>query len=154
MTVVIVGGTKACLRTGKPDFPAVLGGCDCCPPQAQVVGKPVLAGIRRQIVFAKVRTSAVAGLDGTRSGSDPQWLWFRFAFGATFRRANFRLVRTLQEEQQLVQAISSNFRYSGVKFIYGALLDPPTTGARRVPDLRSPTCELQTTGFTRRTCPL
>jgi len=69
MTVVIVGGIaqKPALELVSRTFQQFSERCDCCPPQAQVVGKPVLAGIRRQELYLpRLEQHAVGWLDGTR----------------------------------------------------------------------------------------
>lgn len=130
MTVVIVGGIaqKSALELVSRTFQQFSKRCDCCPPQSQAVVKPVLAGIGRQELYLPRLEQARLLMAWTGPGVDQ----LRSAYGLDLLSVllsegrTSRLVRELREEQQLVQAISSNFslqRESSL-FTISALLDP------------------------------
>jgi len=116
-----------------------------------MVLKPVLAGISRQLYLPRLEQARLLMADGTRSGSAPQCLWFRFALGATVRGRTSRLVREM-EEQQLVQAISNFFRWDESLFTIVALLDPQQLGVESLICAQLVSCRIH--WFTRGTCPL
>lgn len=128
MTVVIVGGIaqEPALELVNRTFQQFSKRSEC--PQSEAVGKPLLAGIRRQeLCFPRLEQARLLmawtgpGVDQLGSAYGLDLLSVLLAEGRSSR-----LVRELREEQQLVQAISSNFslqRESSL-FTISAWLEP------------------------------
>lgn len=129
MTVVIVGGIAQdpAMELVSRTFQQFSERCDCAP-QTEVAAEPLLAGIRRQEINLPRLEQARLMMAWTGPGVDQ----LRNAYGLDLLSVllsegrSSRLVRELREEQQLVQAISSNFslqRESSL-FTISALLEP------------------------------
>ena len=110
-TVVIVGGIpqEPALEIVNQSFQQFSQRSDF--PQVEVMGQPLIAGIRRQELYlprleqARLLIAWVGpGVEQLRSAYGLDLLSVLLAEGRSSR-----LVRTLREEQQLVQAVSSNF---------------------------------------------
>ncbi len=148
MTVVIVGGIaqEPALELVSRTFQQFLERSDC--PESEAVGEPLLAGIRRQEISLPRLEQARLLMAWTGPGVDR----LRSAYGLDLLSVllsegrSSRLVQELREEQQLVQAISSNFslqRESSL-FTISAWLEPQHL--ERVENLiRVALDELQTT---------
>jgi predicted Zn-dependent peptidase len=148
MTVVIVGGIaqEPALELVNRTFQQFLERSDC--PESEAVGEPLLAGIRRQEINLPRLEQARLLMAWTGPGVDR----LRSAYGLDLLSVllsegrSSRLVQELREEQQLVQAISSNFslqRESSL-FTISAWLEPQHL--ERVENLiRVALDELQTT---------
>jgi predicted Zn-dependent peptidase len=148
MTVVIVGGIaqEPALELVSRTFQQFLERSDC--PELEAVGEPLLAGIRRQEISLPRLEQARLLMAWTGPGVDR----LRSAYGLDLLSVllsegrSSRLVQELREEQQLVQAISSNFslqRESSL-FTISAWLEPQHL--ERVENLiRVALDELQTT---------
>jgi len=148
MTVVIVGGIaqEPALEMVNRTFQQFLERSDC--PESEAVGEPLLAGIRRQEISLPRLEQARLLMAWTGPGVDR----LRSAYGLDLLSVllsegrSSRLVQELREEQQLVQAISSNFslqRESSL-FTISAWLEPQHL--ERVENLiRVALDELQTT---------
>jgi len=148
MTVVIVGGIaqEPALELVNRTFQQFLERSDC--PESEAVGEPLLAGIRRQEISLPRLEQARLLMAWTGPGVDR----LRSAYGLDLLSVllsegrSSRLVQELREEQQLVQAISSNFslqRESSL-FTISAWLEPQHL--ERVENLiRVALDELQTT---------
>lgn len=111
MTVVIVGGItqEPAVELVSRVFQQFSERSDC--PQSEVVGKPLLAGIRREELYLPRLEQARLLMAWTGPGVDD----FRSAYGLDLLSVllaggrSSRLVRELREDQQLVQGIYSNF---------------------------------------------
>lgn len=128
MTVVIVGGIaqEHALELVSQSFQPFLRS-DC--PQSEAVGKPLsMTGIRRQELYLPRLEQARLLIAWTGPGVAQ----FRSAYGLDLLSVllaegrSSRLVRQLREEQQLVQAISSNFslQRDSSLFTISAWLEP------------------------------
>ncbi len=127
MTVVIVGGVaqEHALDLVSQSFQPFLRS-DC--PQSEAVGPLPMAGIRRQELYLPRLEQARLLIAWTGPGVDQ----FRSAYGLDLLSVllaegrSSRLVRQLREEQQLVQAISSNFslQRDSSLFTISAWLEP------------------------------
>lgn len=128
MTVVIVGGIaqEPALELVNRTFQQFSDRRHC--PQSEVVGEPLLAGIRRQELYLPRLEQARLLMAWTGPGVDH----FRSAYGLDLLSVllaegrSSRLVRELREDQQLVHAISSNFslQRSSSLFTISAWLEP------------------------------
>lgn len=128
MTVVIVGGIpqEPALELVSQSFQKFSKRCDF--PLVEVMGEPLLAGIRRQELYlprieqARLLMAWIGpGVEQCRSAYGLDLLSVVLAEGRTSR-----LVQVLREERQLVQAVSSNFslqRESSL-FTISAWLEP------------------------------
>ena len=128
MTVAIVGGIaqEPALELVNRTFQQFSERSNC--PESQVAVKPLLTEIRRQELYLPRLEQARLLMAWTGPGVDQ----LRSAYGLDLLSVllaegrSSRLVRSLREEQQLVQAISSNFslqRESSV-FTISAWLEP------------------------------
>jgi len=128
MTVVVVGGIaqEPALELVNRTFQQFLERSAC--PQAEVIGEPLLAGIRRQELYLPRLEQARLMMAWTGPGVEQ----CRSAYGLDLLSVllaagrSSRLVRELREDQQLVQAVSSNFslqRESSL-FTISAWLEP------------------------------
>lgn len=128
MTVVIVGGIaqEPALELVSRNFQQFSQRCNCL--QSEAVGEPRLNGIRRQELYLPRLEQARLlmawrgpGVDQLRSTYGLDLLSVLLAEGRSSR-----LVRELREEQQLVQAISSNFslQQESSLFTISAWLEP------------------------------
>ena len=148
MTVVIVGGIaqEPALELVIRSFQQFSQRSDC--PQSEAVGEPLLAEIRRQELYLPRLEQARLlmawkgpGVENLRSAYGLDLLSVLLAQGRSSR-----LVQELREEQQLVQAISSNFslQQESSLFTISAWLEPQHL--ERVESLiRAHLDELQTT---------
>ncbi|MBR8833679.1 MAG: insulinase family protein [Stigonema ocellatum SAG 48.90 = DSM 106950] len=111
MTVVIVGGIaqETALELVNSSFADFASPCGDCPQKQEVI--PVIAGIRRQELYLP-RLEQARLLMGWTGPSVEQ---LRTSYGLDLLSVlltegrTSRLVRDLREEQQIVQAICSNF---------------------------------------------
>ena len=128
MTVVVVGGIaqEPALEIVSQSFQQFSQRSDF--PQAEVMGELLLAGVRRQELYlprleqARLMMAWIGpGVEQCRNAYGLDLLSVLLAEGRSSR-----LVRTLREEKQLVQIVSSNFslqRESSL-FTISALLEP------------------------------
>lgn len=148
MTVVIVGGIaqEPALELVSRTFQQFSEPNKC--PQPEAMGQPLMAGIRRQELYLPRLEQARLLMAWTGPGVD----FFHSAYGLDLLSVllaegrSSRLVQDLREDQQLVQAIGSNFslqRESSL-FTISAWLEPQHL--ERVESLiRAHLDELQTT---------
>lgn len=148
MTVVIVGGIaqEPALELVSRTFQQFSEPNKC--PQPEAMGQPLMAGIRRQELYLPRLEQARLLMAWTGPGVD----FFHSAYGLDLLSVllaegrSSRLVQDLREDQQLVQAIGSNFslqRESSL-FTISAWLEPQHL--ERVESLiRAHLNELQTT---------